>query len=239
MLSIKPTILCTGPVEETAFSMPEYKETDIDIIPFTRISTELPEATEKRVKEILATTAVVVFTSNNAVKSVAPCLGKSTPNWTIFCIGNTTYDLARKYFGDHHIKQTASTASTLAEKIIPEINDREVVFFCGNLRRNDLPDALRQKGITVREITVYQTSLTPVTLEKEYDAVLFFSPSAAESFFSKNSLPAKTVLFVLGNTTAVAIRKYSTNKIITGEEPDKNKLISIAARFVNENSLHH
>ena len=84
----------------------------------------------------------------------------------------------------------------LAEKIIPEINDREVIFFCGNLRRNDLPDALRQKGITVREITVYQTSLTPVTIEKEYDAVLFFSPSAAESFFSKNSLPAKTVLFV-------------------------------------------
>ena len=78
MLSIKPTILCTGPVEETAFSMPEYKEADIDIIPFTRISTELPEATEKQVKEILATTAVVVFTSNNAVKSVAAYLGNST-----------------------------------------------------------------------------------------------------------------------------------------------------------------
>lgn len=161
------------------------------------------------------------------------------PNWKIFCIGNTTYDLAKKYFGDNQIRQTASTAGALAGKIIPEINEEDVIFFCGNLRRNDLPDALRQKGIIVREITVYQTSLNPVPLEREYDAVLFFSPSAAESFFRINRLPAKTVLFVLGNTTAVAIRKFSTNKIITGDGPDKNKLISKAVRFVNENSLHH
>ena len=239
MLSVKPTILCTGPVEESVFGIPEYREADIDIIPFTKISTALPETIEQQVKEILETTAVVVFTSNNAVKAVAACLKKSQPNWTIFCIGNTTYDLAKKYFGRNHVRQTASTAGALAEKIIPQINDREVIFFCGNLRRNDLPDALRQKGIIVKEITVYQTSLTPVTLEKEYDAVLFFSPSAAESFFSKNSLPAKTVLFVMGNTTAVAIRKYSTNNIITGDEPDKNKLISKAIRFIYENSLHH
>ena len=38
----------------------------------------------------------------------------------------------------------------------------------------------------------------------------------------------------MGNTTAESIRKYSTNKIITGDEPDKNKLISKAIRFVNE-----
>jgi uroporphyrinogen-III synthase len=239
MLSVKPTILCTGPVDDSAVGIPEYKDADIDIISFTRISTALPENTEKQVEEILATTAVVVFTSNNAVKSVAAYLKDSEPNWTIFCIGNTTYDLAKKYFGDNHIRQTASTAGALAEKIIPEINSQEVIFFCGNLRRNDLPDALRQKGIIVREITVYQTSLTPVAVEREYDAVLFFSPSAAESFFSKNILPQKTVLFVMGNTTAVAIRKYSTNKIITGDEPDKNKLISKAVRFIYENSLHH
>jgi len=239
MLSVKPTILCTGPVDDSVVGIPEYKDADIDIIPFTRISNALPENTEKQVEEILATTAVVVFTSNNAVKSVSAYLKNSEPNWTIFCIGNTTYDLAKKYFGDSHIRQTASTAGALAEKIIPEIYSQEVIFFCGNLRRNDLPDALRQKGIIVREITVYQTSLTPVTVEREYDAVLFFSPSAAESFFTKNILPAKTVLFVMGHTTAVAIRKYSTNKIITGDEPDKNKLISKAVRFIYENSLPH
>ena len=91
----------------------------------------------------------------------------------------------------------------------------------------------------MREITVYQTILSPVKLEKEYDAVLFFSPSAAASFFSKNSLPAKTVLFVIGNTTAESIRSHSANKIITADEPDKTKLISRAIRFFTANELHH
>jgi uroporphyrinogen-III synthase len=119
---------------------------------------------------------------------------------------------------------------------LPAINEKEVIFFCGNLRRNELPDALRTKGIEVKEVIVYKTSLVPVSINKRYDAVLFFSPSAAESFFSKNSVPRNTALFVMGETTAVSIKKYSTNPIITGDEPDKNKLISQAIKFVRDDA---
>jgi len=234
----KPTILCTGPIDESAFNLPEYKDANIDVIPFTKIKYELSETDQLQVKELLSKRAVIVFTSNNAVKSIAEYLKNSQPDWKIFCIGNTTYTLAKKYFGNDRITQTASTAAELAEKIIANVQEREVIFFCGNLRRNDLPDAVREKGITVREITVYQTAFSPIALEKEYDAVLFFSPSASESFFSKNNLPVKTVLFVIGNTTAESIRKYSTNKIITADEPDKNKLISKAIHFFTANALH-
>ena len=239
MPSAKPAILCTGPVEDAATRIPEYNEADIDVIPFTTITYGLSDAEEKQVKELLAKTAVVVFTSNNAVRSVASYLNNAQPDWTIFCIGNTTYDLAKKYFGEKRVRRTAYTAKALAETIIAEANAREIIFFCGNLRRNDLPDALRQKGFTLMEIRVYQTSPSPVALEKNYDAVLFFSPSAAESFFSMNRISPKTVLFVIGNTTAVTIRKYANNIIVTGDEPDKNKLISKAIRFLSENSLHH
>jgi len=239
MQSNRPSILCTGPIDESILRMQEYKAADIDVIPFTQINTTLTETIEKQVKEILSKTAIVVFTSGNAIKSVAGYLKDKQPDWTIYCIGNTTYDLAKKYFDAENIKQTAFNARTLAEMIIPEINKDEVIFFCGNLRRNDLTDTLRQKGIAVKEIIVYQTSLIPVTIEKEYDAILFFSPSAAESFFSKNTLSAKTVLFVIGNTTASSVKKYSNNKIIAGDEPDKNKLISKAILYVHENSIHH
>lgn len=228
----KPTILCTGPVEDSLLLSPEYKDANIDVIPFTTISTELPESTQRQIKDILAKKMVVIFTSSNAVKSVGTYMKKKPAGWTIFCIGNTTYDLAKKYFGEENIKETASTASKLAEKILPVINEKEVIFFCGNLRRSELPDALRKKGIEVKEIIVYKTSLVPVSINKRYDAVLFFSPSAAESFFSKNSVPRNTALFVMGETTAESIKKYSTNQIITGDEPDKNKLISQAIRFV-------
>lgn len=187
MKSNKPAILCTGPVEESTLLSPEYKDATIDVIPFTAISTELPESTQRQVKDILSKKMVVIFTSGNAVISVSSYMKKKPADWTIFCIGNTTYSLAKKYFGEEYIKETASTAAKLAEKIIPVINEKEVIFFCGNLRRTELPDALRKKGIELKEIIVYKTSLVPVSINKRYDAVLFFSPSAAESFFSKNS----------------------------------------------------
>jgi len=236
MQSAKPIILCTGPVEEALLLSPEYKDADIDVIPFTTISTELPESTERQIKDLLAKKMVVIFTSSNAVKSVADYMKKPPKEWAIFCIGNTTYSLAKKYFGEENIKETAPTAAKLAEKILPVIKEKEVIFFCGNLRRNELPDALRSKNIEVKEVIVYKTSLVPVSINKRYDAVLFFSPSAAESFFSKNSVPRNTTLFVMGETTAVSIKKYSTNPIITGDEPDKNKLISQAIKFVRDDA---
>ena len=232
MQSTKPIILCTGPVDESVISSPEYKDATIDVIPFTTISTELPESTQRQIKDILTKKTVVVFTSSNAVRSVGSYMKEQPAGWTIFCIGNTTFSQAKKYFGEENIRDTASTASKLAVKIIPVINEGEVVFFCGNLRRSELPDALREKGIAVKEIIVYKTSFAPVSINKKYDAVLFFSPSAAESFFSRNSVPRNTALFVMGETTAESIKKFSTNQIITGDEPDKNKLISQAIRFV-------
>jgi len=234
MQSVKPAILCTGPVDESIINSSEYTDADIDVIPFTTISMELPDSTQRQIKDILTRRTVVIFTSSNAVRSVAGYMKEQPAGWTIFCIGNTTFSLAKKYFGEENIRDTASTASKLAEKIIPVINAAEVVFFCGNLRRSELPEALVQKGIAVKEIIVYKTSLAPVSINKKYDAVIFFSPSAAESFFSRNSVPRNTTLFVMGETTAVSIKKFSTNQIITGDEPDKNKLISQAIRFVRE-----
>jgi uroporphyrinogen-III synthase len=234
MQSTKPAILCTGPIDESIINSPGYTDADIDVIPFTTISMELPESTQRQIKDILTRKTVVIFTSSNAVRAVAAFMKEQPAGWTIFCIGNTTFSLAKKHFGEENIKDTASTASKLAEKIIPVITAAEVIFFCGNLRRSELPEALLKKGIAVKEIIVYKTSLDPVSINKKYDAVLFFSPSAAESFFSRNSVPRNTALFVMGETTAESIKKFSTNKIITGDEPDKNKLISQAIRFVRD-----
>jgi len=234
MQLIKPAILCTGPIDESIINSPGYTDADIDVIPFTTISMELPESTQRQVKDILTRKTIVVFTSGNAVISVASYMKEPPSGWTIFCIGNTTFSLAKKFFGEENIRDTASTATRLAEKIIPVINAAEVIFFCGNLRRSELPDGLRNKGIEVKEIIVYKTSLAPVSINKKYDAVLFFSPSAAESFFSRNSVPRNTALFVMGETTAESIKKFSTNQIITGDEPDKNKLISQAIRYVRD-----
>ncbi len=87
---------------------------------------------------------------------------------------------------------------------------------------------LKNKGIKLTEIIVYQTTLTPVAIEKKYDGILFFSPSAVESFFSRNTIPPTTTLFSIGTSTVEALKKFSSNKIIKGDEPDKVKLVTKA-----------
>ncbi|MFC0774785.1 uroporphyrinogen-III synthase [Terrimonas alba] len=236
MPSIKPSILCTGPVDQSATQMAESNDVDIDVIPFTEIKSYPPQTIQPQIQSILQQKAVVVFTSGNAIKPVVQLLDGFIPAWTIYCIGYSTYELAKQYFGEENIKGTAGNAATLAAKIIAGRNTNEVIFFCGNLRRNDLPAALVQQNIAVKEITVYHTTLVPKPIEKDYDAILFFSPSAAESFFIANDLPPKTVLFVMGHTTAVEIKKFSANKIIRSDEPIKNKLVMKAVEFVKNNS---
>ena len=60
---------------------------------------------------------------------------------------------------------------------------------------------------------------------------MFFSPSAAESFFSTNTLTDKTILFAIGNTTALSIKKYTGNKIIVADEAGKNNLVEKAIEY--------
>lgn len=168
--------------------------------------------------------AAVVFTSMNAVEAVADELQEQQPDWRIYSIGNTTQKLAKKYFGEHSIAGTANSAAELAELIVEEGYDEEVIFFCGDQRRDELPDILRNNDIEVNEIVVYETVAVPHKVEKQYHGILFFSPSAVESFFSNNKVKESTVLFAIGNTTAKAIKKFSNNKIIISNEPGKDSL---------------
>jgi uroporphyrinogen-III synthase len=160
----------------------------------------------------------------NAVEAVADELEDQRPDWKIYSIGTTTSRLVKKHFGEEAIAGTANSASELAELIVDEREDSEVIFFCGDQRREELPEILRNNDIEVNEIVVYKTIVVHHKLSKQYHGILFFSPSAVESFFSSNKADTSTVLFAIGNTTANAIKKISNNKIIISDEPGKENL---------------
>ena len=117
--------------------------------------------------------------------------------------------MIEKYFGSKLVAGTADSAKELADIIAKNSNSDKVVFFCGDHRRDELSAILREKNIEVNEIVVYKTRLVPHKIEKKYDGILFFSPSAVQSFFEKNKLDDQTILFAIGNTTANEIKKYS------------------------------
>ena len=202
-----------------------YAGIHIDEIPF--IETEPIQSIEvqQEIEQAFLLALPVVFTSMNAVEAVAYYLEETMPEWQIYCIGNTTNNLVIKHFGEAKIAGIANDAESLAAIIVEDKFIDQVIFFCGDQRRDELPQILRDHDIDVNEIVVYQTIALPQKLEKAYHGILFFSPSAVASFFQKNKLPGTTVLFAIGNATAAAIKKYSANRIITGEEPGKAELV--------------
>lgn len=227
----RTTILSTRPLEKFLLNVVKEKGIDIDVVSFIETKPIRLDETKTAIEQALSSTASVVFTSTNAVKAVSARMNENKPDWKIFCIGNTTRRLVEKYFGNSCIEGIAANAETLAQVILDKKNTRKIIFFCGGLRRNELPDKLRKNDINVKEIVVYQTILTPHPVTKNYDAVLFFSPGGVESFFKKNKPEVKTILFAIGNTTANEIKNYSNNRIVIADEPGKENLVYKAIEF--------
>jgi uroporphyrinogen-III synthase len=194
----------------------------LDTVPFIR--TEPVEAGE------LPTGAMIsVFTSQHAVEAL-PAIG---PEWRVFCIEGATRKMVERRFGAGVIAGTAASAEELARVIIDAGRDapgvksgRQVYFFCGDLRRGELPALLREAGFVVAERIVYRTVLTPQRVERDYAGIVFFSPSGVESFFSVNNVAADTALFAIGRTTAVAVRKWAGREPMIASKPDKEILIN-------------
>ena len=227
----KINILSTRPLNKSLVH--EAKAVGISIDELSFIDTEPIQdiATQQEIEQAYLLSSTVVFTSMNAVDAVLAWQDGQQPDWVIYCMGNTTKLLLKENFGEHSVAGTAGSAAELAELIAEESDIDEVIFFCGEQRRDELPAILRNKGIEVHEIIVYETIHTPHKVSKDYHAILFYSPSAVSSFFSNNKVPAQTILFAIGNTTAKTIQQYCNNTIIIGKEPGKEELVRQAMEY--------
>ena len=229
--SNKIQVLCTRPIPQDLIEEAAAKGITVDVLSF--IDTEPIESVEvqQEIENALILSATVVFTSMNAVEAVAEFLFDEQPDWKIYCMGNTTRQLVKKYFGEGSIQSTAENATALAEKIIENEMPEAVLFFCGDQRRDELPQLLKQQDVEVNEIVVYHTIPVPHKLSKDYTAVLFFSPSAVESFFSANKAGEKTIYFAIGNTTASAIKTHASNRVLVADAPGKEALVKDMISF--------
>jgi uroporphyrinogen-III synthase len=174
------------------------------------------------------------FTSANAVTALT-AFTHAAPNWKIFCLsGKTKQTLAQpefRYLGT--IIDTAVNATDLAKTIIAN-NIKELLFFCGDRRRDALPAILQASGVIVHEVIVYQTVETPVRNEEDTDGILFFSPSAVESFFSVNTPAPTTVCFATGSTTAESLASVTANRIITSPEPGQQAMLATVNKYFDK-----
>jgi uroporphyrinogen-III synthase len=227
----KIQILSTRPLSKSLVHEANAAGIAIDELSFIDTEPIQDIATQQEIEQAYLLSSTVVFTSMNAVDAVVAWQDGQQPDWVIYCMGNTTKQKLKENFGDHSVVGTANNAADLADRIAEESDADQVIFFCGEQRREELPAILRSKGIDVHEIIVYQTIHTPHKVSKTYQAILFYSPSAVSSFFSNNKVSEQTILFAIGNTTAKTIQQYCNNTIIIGKEPGKEELVRQAMGY--------
>ena len=234
MQEYKTKILCTRPVDPSLVEKAQAKKIGLDILSFIETDPVYNIEVQQEVELAAVELTTVVFTSMNAVESVTAMLDGHVPEWNIYCMGHTTKELVQAYFSTEAIAGTAGSASELADEIIANGEVEEVIFFCGNQRRDELPSKLEQRGISVNEVVVYHTIPVSKKIDKEYQGILFFSPSAVESFFLKNKLTHACIVFAIGSTTKEAIQKYCSNKIVVSFLPGKDSLVEQAIKYFGE-----
>jgi uroporphyrinogen-III synthase len=172
----------------------------------------------------------VIFTSKNAVKSILKSeFSNQLKTKKIFCVGQKTKQFLEK--NDFIVQENADYASRLGQIIKEKYQDKSFSFFSGNLRKDSLPTILNESNIKWNEVVVYKTALNPIKIKKQIDGILFFSPSAVESYLTKNKLENKTC-FCIGNTTAKAIENRTKN-IIIASQPTVENAIEEVIKYYN------
>ena len=221
----KLKILSTKTLSKEAVYKAGTQDILVEELPFITTAPINTEELKKTLKSFLQQNITAVFTSKNAVQAFDQIVNAEVP-WKIFCIGQSTKDLVSKIFGKEKISGTADNASALSDVILQDKEIKNVIFFCGKQRREELPQKLKTEGIEVEEIVVYETMETPQKLSRKiYDGILFFSPSAVNSFFSINKINGQTQIFAIGKTTADAIHKHINKDLIIAEVPGEEDMI--------------
>ncbi|WP_281231354.1 uroporphyrinogen-III synthase [Flavobacterium gelatinilyticum] len=172
--------------------------------------------TENKPFELKDLNESLIFTSQNAVHSVLSHPdSEQLKKKNVYCVGLKTKTL----LSDNGFNVVAYTgyAADLAEIITLIYGNESYTFFSGNLRRDTLPEALKENGIKFNEIQVYETTLQPQKIKANPEAILFFSPSGVKSYLKDNKIN-KQICFCIGDTTAEALSKITKN-IIVADQP--------------------
>ena len=183
-----------------------FLEANIQLIEEDFIETKIKNFELSKVNDNL------IFTSQNAVQSILEhpkCNELKSKN--VFSVGMKTKDLLTE--NGFNVIAYTGYASDLAEIISLIYNKESYTFFSGNLRRDILPNTLKENGITFNEIEVYETNITSKKITSKLDGILFFSPSAVESYLKMNTIKEE-ICFCIGETTAEALENKRIKNII-------------------------
>lgn len=177
-----------------------------------------------------------VFTSANGVKALEELMKAGLqvrPEIQLFAVGAKTREALQELGLDAKIPRMQD-GKHLAELIINEGKINSVIYFHGNLSRDEMTDRLQDDGIEVIELEVYETVINPVEMPREHvNGILFYSPSAVEGFKQGTGFDQELPpLFAIGPTTAKALKEETDQHIEIAKQPDTEVLLRTVSDYI-------
>lgn len=172
-----------------------------------------------------------IFTSQNAVKAFFSHHNlNSSEIEKVFCVGEKTESILKE--NGQKVTKMMKNASELADFIKNTHKHRVFHFFCGNLRRDEIPSALKKENIVLFEVKTYETALKTSIIEEKWDGIMFFSPTGVQSFSAENKIDNQ-LAFCIGKTTASEAKKHTT-KVFEAEKTTVESVIEKAIKILGE-----
>jgi uroporphyrinogen-III synthase len=206
---------------------------------FIDIHIKVEDGAIQKAKEIFdkaGKNTLFVFTSVNALRFIyyaKKYLRNDLRLIAVACIDGVTLQNSLNFFYHKNIVIKAANATKLAEEISKSTYNH-VVHFCGNINLGEVQDALAVVNKKVERFVVYETKAMEHEITVPYDAVLFFSVGAVQSFYAANEPNEDIVCFAIGNTTASEIKKYHNHPIIVSKKPSQQELVSMVINHFQE-----
>lgn len=189
----------------------------VDFRPFIQVDPVDVKEFRKQKVNFLDYTAVI-FTSRNAVDHYFEMCKEvkiDVPaDMKYFCISDQTANYLQKYITirKRKIFTGVRTANDLLE-VIKKHPDEKYLFPCSNIRKDDIPNFLKENGYSFDEVVLYKTVASDLSdlADIKYDIIAFFSPSGINSLFVNfpDFKQNNTRIAAFGPTTAKAVKEAS------------------------------
>ncbi len=196
------------------FELAKRYQLQVDFRPFIQIEPVTLKEFRKQKINILDFTAVI-FTSRNAVDHFFRLCKESKievpADMKYFCISEQTANYLQKYIvvRKRKIFTGLRTATDLIEIIKKHANEK-YIFPCSDIRKNDIPDFLKEESFHYKEAVIYRTVACDLSdlSNVNYDMIAFFSPSGINSLFVNfpDFEQKETRIAAFGSSTAKAVK---------------------------------
>lgn len=210
------------------YALAKKYDIKVDFRPFIQIDPVDIKEFRKQKVDILSHSAVIL-TSRNAVDHFFRLAAESKveipSDMKYFCISEQTANYLQKYIviRKRKIFTGVRTAADLIT-VLKKHKNEKYLFPCSNIRKDDIPNFLKDNGYDFNEAIIYKTVASDLSdlADVNYDIIAFYSPSGINSLFVNfpDFKQNKTRIAAFGPTTSKAVKE--ANLILDIQAPLPN-----------------